>query len=64
MLQLLTQPLSAETVNGAGVNWRTAEAALFCVGAISKSALLSPVHIKSPRVPRVCGMLSLDHQWD
>ena len=28
MLRLLTQPLSAETASGSGVNWRTAEAAL------------------------------------
>ena len=48
MLRLLTQPLSAETAKGAGVNWRTAEAALFCVRSISRSALLSTVHMQMP----------------
>ncbi len=48
MLQLLTQPLSTETANGAGVTWRTAEAALFCVQSISRSALLSTVHMQKP----------------
>ena len=45
MLQLLTQPLSAEAANGAGLNWRTAEAALYCVRSISRSAMLSYSHM-------------------
>ena len=44
MLHLLTQPLSAETASGTGVNWRTAEAALYCVRSISRSAMHSVTH--------------------
>ena len=38
-LQLLTRPLSAEAAKGAGPDWRTTEAALYCVRSVSRSGL-------------------------
>ena len=38
MLRLLTRPLSAGAANGAGLDWRTAEAALYCVRAVHRWA--------------------------
>ena len=36
MLALLTRPLSAGAANGAGLDWRTAEAALYCVRSVNR----------------------------
>ena len=38
MLRLLTRPLSAGAANGAGLDWRTAEAALYCVRSVHRWA--------------------------
>ena len=36
MLALLTRPLSAGVANGTGLDWRTAEAALYCVRSVNR----------------------------
>lgn len=54
MLQLLTQPLRAGAANGAELDWRTAEAALYCVRSISRYA-----HLRSPLTAcEGCNLLS------